>query len=195
MSTHHCSGTSQCSHGGNCEKEETNLIADLQEMLLEQQQQGDKVGEVQSLHAISSCYFAQGEYDKAQEYLQQSLTLVQELGDKKAEAEMMNNLAQLCNAREEYDNAIAYLEKAMAIQNEINDVEGLSSSIFNLGHLHLQKKDMAQAAVTWTSLYKFAREMDLSDILTELESLAEQLGLPGGNNAWQLLLEQMDKGE
>jgi tetratricopeptide (TPR) repeat protein len=193
MSQHQCSGKSQCSNGGCEETPITEQLTTLESLLQDLREEGNKMGEAEVLHSMSSCYFAQAKYDTALNVLQQSLAIVQEESAKEIEADIISNIAQVYNTIGEYDKAMEHLEKAIIIQDDIKDTTGLCSSLFNMGHLFLQKKDTQNAVITWLSLYRFAKDLALVDVLQELESLATKLGLPDGNKAWEKLLETVEK--
>ncbi len=93
-------------------------------------------------------------------------------------------------ARGDYDTALKYLKQALAIQQEIGDLAGLCATLFNMGHIHLHNEEVAEAINAWVHVYSIAKSTQLTQALEALESLAEQLGLPGGLEAWEQLAQQ-----
>jgi tetratricopeptide (TPR) repeat protein len=93
-----------------------------------------------------------------------------------------------------YDTALKYLQQSLAISQEIGDVAGLCATLFNMGHIHWQNEDQAQALQAWVTVYKLARQLNLAQALQALEKLAGQIGLPGGLQGWDALAQKMEEG-
>lgn len=136
-----------------------------------------------------------GNYDQALTYYQQSLAIRQEIGDKKGEGTTLNNISQIFKARGDYDTALDFLKKSLAIQQEIGDVAGLCATLFNMGHIHLQNKEVAEAVQAWVTVYGIAKKINLANVLQALEELAGNIGLEGGLQGWEMLVQQMGKSE
>jgi tetratricopeptide (TPR) repeat protein len=92
----------------------------------------------------------------------------------------------------DYDTALQYLKQSLAITQEIGDAAGLCATLFNMGHIHLQNEEVPEAINAWINVYLIAKPMQLAQALEALESLAEQLGLPGGLQGWEMLAQQRD---
>jgi tetratricopeptide (TPR) repeat protein len=134
-----------------------------------------------------------GDYDTALQYLKQSLAIQQEIGDKSGEGTTLNNISQIYDSRGDYDTALQYLKQSLAIQQEIGDIAGLCATLFNIGHIHYQNEEIPQSLQAWVSVYRLAKPMNLAQALDALENLAEQLGLAGGLNSWEMLGKQMEE--
>ncbi|MBU2006982.1 MAG: tetratricopeptide repeat protein, partial [Gammaproteobacteria bacterium] len=129
--------------------------------------------------------------DTALDFLKKSLAIRQEIGDKSGEGTTLNNISQILKARGDYDTALDFLKKSLAIQQEIGDVAGLCATLFNMGHIHLQNEEVAEAVQAWVTVYGIAKQINLANVLQALESLAGNLGLPGGLQGWEMLAKQM----
>ena len=167
----------------------------LKRSLAIQQEIGDKSGEGTTLNNISALYHARGDYDTALDYLKRSLAIRQEIGDKSGEGTTLNNISALYHACGDYDTALDYLKRSLAIQQEIGDSAGLCATLFNMGHIYLQNEEVSNAVSSWVTVYRMAKPMNLAQALQALESLAPQLGLPGGLDGWEQLSQQMGEGE
>jgi len=119
------------------------------------------------------------DYDTALDYLKRSLKIQQEIGDKSGEGTTLNNISQIFKARGDYDTALDYLKRSLKIQQEIGDRSGLCATLFNMGHIHLQNEDVQNAVMSWVTVYRIAKAINLAQALQALESLAGSLGLPG----------------
>ncbi|TLU88444.1 MAG: CHAT domain-containing protein [Chlorobium sp.] len=95
----------------------------------------------------------------------------------------------------QYDTALDYLKRSLAIQQEIGDIAGLCATLFNMGHIYWQNDDQSNAVSSWITVYKMSKKMKLAQALQALESLAPQIGLPGGLSGWEQLSQQMGEGE
>jgi hypothetical protein len=85
-----------------------------------------------------------------------------------------------------------YLRQSLAIQQEIGDSAGFCTTLFNMGHIHWQNGEQAEALGAWVTVYRLANSMNLAQVLDALEGLAGQLSLPGGTDGWEALARQMD---
>ncbi|TNJ37182.1 hypothetical protein FGF66_11030 [Chlorobaculum thiosulfatiphilum] len=83
----------------------------------------------------------------------------------------------------------------MSIQQEIGDKSGLCVTLFNMGHIHLQNDDIQNAVSAWVTSYRIAKAINLAEALQALESLAGDLGLPGGLDGWGQLSRQMEEND
>ncbi len=63
----------------------------------------------------------------------------------------------------------------------------MCATLFNMGHIYLQNKQLEEAIEAWVTVYKIAKPMGLAQVLEALESLAGDLGLEGGLDAWELV--------
>jgi tetratricopeptide (TPR) repeat protein len=125
------------------------------------------------------------------DYLKKSLAIKQKIGDKKGEGIAFNNISQIFRAKRDYNTALDYLKRSLAIKQEIGDVAGLCLTQFNIGHIHRQNKEVMEAIQLWITVYDVARKINLSTTLTDLEKLANHLGLPDGLLGWEMPIQQI----
>lgn len=154
----------------------------------------DKMGEGTVLNNISQIYSAKGEYDTALDYLEKSLAIKEEIGDQAGKGTVLNNISQIYDAKGEYDIALDYLEQSLAIKAEIGDQAGLCITLINIGHVYVQSNNQQYKAInTWLDAYQIASSIGLRQVLDELEGLVHKLGLQGGLDVWQALLDNRNR--
>jgi len=103
------------------------------EHLLDQSQNSDDLEEAKSLNNLGNVARARGEYEEAEEYLQESLEIKREIGDRQGEATSLNNLGIVARVQGEYDEAREYYQESLEIAREIGDRRGEATSLNNLG--------------------------------------------------------------
>ncbi len=82
---------------------------------------------------------------------------------------------------------------AVTIESDLLVLLSLTPLVhFNMGHIHWQNGEQAEALSAWTTAYRLALSMNLAQALDALEGLAGQLGLSGGLDGWEPLARQMD---
>jgi len=170
-------------------------LAYLQQSLDISQEIGDRSSEGTVLNNISQIYEARGDYETALAYLQQSLAIRQQIGDKAGEGATLNNLSAIYRARGDYETALAYLQQSLAIRQQIGDVAGLCVTLYNLGHIYALNGNLQEAVSTWVAVYRLAKQINLSQALEALASLAPQLGLPEGLAGWEQLAKKISEQE
>ena len=158
------------------------------------QEIGDKPREGTILNNMATTVFARGDYDAALNYLHQSLAIKQEIGDKSGEGTALNNISQIYDVYGDYDAALNYLHQSLAIQQKIGDVAGLCATLFNMGYIHWHNEELQEAVNAWVMVYTLASQMNLAQTLNALAGLAEELGLPGGLQGWEVLAKKMKAG-
>ena len=159
----------------------------LEQSLTIRQDIGDKSGEGTTLNNISQIFKARGDYETALKYLEQSLTIRQDIGDKSGEGTTLNNISQIYDARGDYETALNYLEQSLTISQDIGDAAGVCATLFNMGHISWQNDQQDEAMGMWINVYQLASQIELAQVLKALASLAGQLGLEGGLEAWARL--------
>ncbi|MCK5919090.1 MAG: hypothetical protein KAG34_11720, partial [Cocleimonas sp.] len=71
---------------------------------------------------------------------------------------------------------------------------GLCVTLFNMGHIYHQNKQPEKAITIWLEVYAMAKPMRLAQALSALQDLADQLGMGGGLDAWERLLQDSSGG-
>ncbi len=150
---------------------------------------GDKDGQGTTLSNMGAIALHKGDYEKALSYLEQALEISKAIGDKACEGTTLNNIAVIYKARGDYDKTLSYLEQALEISKAIGDKAGLCVTLFNMGHIYLKNEEIEKALKTWAKVYSIAKPMQLAETLNDLKKLAENLGLPGGVEVWEILSE------
>jgi len=89
--------------------------------------------------------------------------------------------------------ALTYLKDSLAIRQQIGDKAGLCATLFNIGHIHLQKKENQEAISAWVTVYRIAKPMGLAQALQALSDLAPNLGMPPGLDGWEKLALQIQE--
>jgi len=163
----------------------------LKQSLMKKQEIGDKNGEGSILNNISLIYKKRGNYDLSLEYLRRSLKIQQEIGDKYGQSITLENISSICAAKCNYDKALECLMRALMIRQEIGDKSGVCSTLFDIGHIYMKKDNIREAVLAWVRSYWFAKELNLSEVIEALKSIAGQIGLPGGINGWEQILQQI----
>ena len=88
------------------------------------------------LNNISQIYKAQGDYNTALSYLEQSLTIQREVVDRVTEGIILNDLAMTVCAKGDINVALSYLEQSLVIRQEIGDRDGEAVTSWNIGLLY-----------------------------------------------------------
>jgi hypothetical protein len=64
--------------------------------------------------------------------------------------------------------------------------------LFNIGHIHLQKRETQEATSTWLQVYVLARQIGEAQALQALDGLAKSLGQPG-LSYWEQLAKRAEQ--
>ena len=89
--------------------------------------------------------------------------------------------------------AIDYLQQSLAIAQHIGDVAGLCTTKNNIGHIYWQNKQQTEALLSWVEAYRIAKKIGYAQALQALESMAGQLGLEGGLQGWEMLMQDYEQ--
>ncbi len=141
---------------------------------------GDKSRVGESLNNIATVYIKKSEHDNALDYLKQSLDIVRDLRDKEREGVILSNISQLYDVRGDYVAALEYAKQAETVQMAIGEKAGLCATLFNMGHLYWKSNQQKEALSVWQRSYQMAKSMELAQVLTAFEKLAEKVDLPAG---------------
>ncbi len=141
------------------------------------------------MNELATHHYRLSHFDEALPLFKAAGKIYQAIGDKAGEGTTLNNISQIYSARGEYERALEYLEQSLAIRQAIGDVAGLCATLFNIGHSHLQNEDHQQAVASWLAVYQLAKKLNLAQALDALENLAGRIGLEGGLEGWETLLQ------
>jgi tetratricopeptide (TPR) repeat protein len=155
---------------------------------------GDPVGEGIAIGNQGSVYLSQGDTIQVIDlFFERSLKIAREVGDRRGEGIALGSLGRAYAQLGEKDHAIENYKQRLKIAIELDDNEGLCSAMYNIGLLHMQKRQVQDAILIWANLYTYAREKKLDHALQRLAKLAPKVGLPEGLDGWERLLQDMHK--
>lgn len=155
---------------------------------------GDPVGEGTAIGNQGSVYLSQGDAIQVIDlFFERSLKIAREVGDRRGEGIALGSLGRAYAQLGEKDHAIENYKQRLKIAIELDDNEGLCSAMYNIGLLHMQKRQVQDAILIWANLYTYAREKKLDHALQRLAKLAPKVGLPEGLDGWERLLQDMHK--
>jgi tetratricopeptide (TPR) repeat protein len=137
---------------------------------------GDKKGESETLNNLATAAHTQGEHELAIQYSEQSLIITRVINNKPSEAVALHNISQIYKMRGDNKMALDYLEQSLEIRLAMNDKKAACRTLFNIGHIHWQNNHLQETISTWQQTYKIAEEIDFSQVLQALESMAKELG-------------------
>ena len=166
----------------------------LEQSLAIRREIGDRAGEGATLNNMATAAYARSDTATALTYLEQSLAIQRAIGDRAGEGVTLNNISAIHWAQNDFKNALNFLEQSLAIQQAIGNAAGLCATLINIGHIHVQNEQMGEAVGAWLAAYQIASSIGYAQALASLESLAGQLGLPGGLAGWAALAQQMGEG-
>ena len=113
------------------------------------------------------------------------------------EGATLNNIAAIYHTQGDSARALRYLEESLVIRRAIGDQAGLCRTLFNMGVMHLEKKQLDQvdqAIAAFVAAYRIARDIGLAETLQNLDNLAKQLG-GTGLEYWEALAQQLPSEE
>jgi tetratricopeptide (TPR) repeat protein len=83
----------------------------------------DRKGEAWSLNNLGKVYRKVGQYEQAQQYLEQALSIRHEV-DRRGEGRTLKNLGTIHEMLGHKQQAMAYYKEALSIAREVEDHEG-----------------------------------------------------------------------
>ena len=98
-----------------------------------------------SLTSLGLAYYAQGDYERAISFHQQSLEIRQQIGDRSGIASSFNNLGNAYNSQGDYKAALSFYQQSLEIRQQIGDRSGIASSFNNLGNAYNSQGDYKAA--------------------------------------------------
>lgn len=128
---------------------------------------GDASRAREAWQALSSLYFRQGEYGKAQDAAQHILDNARASGERKWEAQALNDLGVLFKRRGRTVRALDYYEQALDVRRAIGDRVGEAQSLNNIAILHKNWGNMHQALELQQQALAIRRTLERPDALAE----------------------------
>ncbi|MCO6480044.1 MAG: tetratricopeptide repeat protein [Phaeodactylibacter sp.] len=86
-----------------------------------------------------------GEYDKAEEVMQQSLFSSRATGDRQLEGLSLHIIGEIHFAQGDYDTALQYLQQSLQIRREIGDRQGEGATLNNISQVYHAIRDYSTA--------------------------------------------------
>jgi tetratricopeptide (TPR) repeat protein len=113
-----------------------------------------------TLSNLGAAYLQLGDPDQAEATLYESLELKKRIGPGMILTDTLNNLGNCANLRGDFNTSLMYYEEAL---DDIRSKKGRRmdeiNALFNIGRLHVQRKDWNQAMKALNEACKFAREL------------------------------------
>jgi tetratricopeptide (TPR) repeat protein len=89
--------------------------------------------------------YAQGDFETALTYLQESLFIRQEVGDKAGEGVTLNDIGMICRVQGSATKALEYHEQAFTIWKKLGDRAGEAGTHWNIGLAYVEQGDPVKA--------------------------------------------------
>jgi tetratricopeptide (TPR) repeat protein len=113
-----------------------------------------------TLSNLGAVYLQLGDLDQAEATLYESLELKKRIGAGMILTDTLNNLGNCANLRGDFNTSLMYYEEAL---DDIRSKKGRRmdeiNALFNIGRLHVQRKDWNQAMKALNEACKYAREL------------------------------------
>jgi len=90
---------------------------------------------------IARIYYRLGEYDKCQEYYEQSLAAFRHLGNQKGAASILYMWGAVERQREHFTQARKMCEESLATMRMLNDQYGIATALYNLGFIEIEDRE------------------------------------------------------
>ena len=149
-------------------------LPEFEKALSQFRQDKDKKGEAIALGLIGNCYKKDGDFPKAEDYLQRALTMKRAIHDRIEEGRTLSHLGLLHREMSDYRKAIEYYNSAIAIGRELADRTLEGSARNNLGLVY---DDLGQYR---QSLEQYDRALDLYRGTNFERGIADTTGNIGG---------------
>jgi tetratricopeptide (TPR) repeat protein len=133
----------------------------------------------------------QGDYARAQAFLEESLALHRKAGNEQGIADLIDNLGLMVHIQGDYARAQRLHEESLALRRDLRDGWGIGASLHNLGLLAYCQGDDTRAAVLFKEGLALARERsDTQGVGISLNSLGELALCQGDATRAQTLFEE-----
>ncbi|MEM7553048.1 MAG: CHAT domain-containing protein [Cyanobacteria bacterium P01_A01_bin.84] len=108
---------------------------------------------------LGLAYLYQGEYDKAEESINQALDFFRKIDDKTEQGNTLNNLGELYRHRSQYPKAFKYLNQAKEIFQENKNQPGIGTTFNNIGLVHDELGQHSQALKHYQNSLKIRKQI------------------------------------
>ena len=123
---------------------------------------------------LALLHFSLGQWDKAQERVEEALTLFRQLRNQKGTASSYHNLGIIAELRGAYDEALEWYRRSLVLKEELGDRAGLATSYHQLGRI-AEERGAYDEALEW-----YQRSLALAEELGDRAGMAgsyHQLGI------------------
>jgi len=134
-----------------------------------------------SLSLIGRVYDAQGQYQQALEYYQQSLNISRQMSDRYGEGTALSNIGSVYNSQNN-SQALNYYQQALAIREQIGDRNGIAYSLNSLGLYYNNLNEYDKALNYYQRSLNIFRELNNQ---TSVGSSLNNIGLVYSNQGYQ----------
>ncbi|MDJ1177388.1 tetratricopeptide repeat protein [Roseofilum sp. BLCC_M91] len=125
-----------------------------------------------SLTSLGIAYYAQGDYEAALSFHQQSLEIEQQIGDRSGIASSLGNLGNAYSSQGDYKAALSFYQQSLKISQEIGDRSGIANSFTGLGIAYRSQGDYKSAISFHQQSLEISQEIgDRSGIASSLGNL------------------------
>jgi len=109
---------------------------------------------------LGQMFYANGEYDQAGKYYEQSLNKSKRMEDNSNIAESLRRQGQLFRKQRQYDPALEKFNEALSIFKVMNDKSSMASAMNSIAILYYKTKRLDEALEYWLQAYNTAKEFD-----------------------------------
>ena len=125
------------------------------------------------LVSLARVAWLQGNYECAQQMIEESLVKVEESGNEWQIAMSQNSLADIVRCREDHAEAAALASKSLTIFRKLGDRPNTAWALYTLGHSARQAGDYQQAIACWKESLSITKELEKhQDVVLCLAALA-----------------------
>lgn len=141
---------------------------------------GDKKGIAGAYNNLGIIFIAEGQQEKALEYLRIARRMNIEINNRAWLAKNLSNMGNAFYNLQMFDSAEVYFKEGMRMSEEVGDQTGWASDVMNLGNVYTSQKNYAGAATQFTTALNFyrttGRESDMAFVMYNLAGLYTTTG-------------------
>jgi len=119
---------------------------------------GNQVARCQALEGLGNMAYVQGDYDLAQQLLNEGLSLSYRLHDKANTARLLNSLGNIAYMHGEYPTAGEHYRLALQLSRELGNKRVIASTLSNLGNVAYNQVAYAEAEQCYRESLQVSRQ-------------------------------------
>jgi predicted ATPase/DNA-binding SARP family transcriptional activator len=124
------------------------------------------------LYGIGMLSYAQGDYQGARLFYQESLSVFRGLGDQQSIAALLTNLGIVTLYERDYETASALYQESLEIQRELGNQRGVVAALNHLGFAALRQSDYRTASALYQEILAIQRALsDQRGVVAALDNL------------------------